>query len=126
MVLAGGERGELSAHLSRLLDEYVEAQYLGVECKAQAGFLLQKDPNTVRAPDAFFVAAADLLPAGIPKDYRPFAPDPTVEVIAPADRFEAIQTKVAEYFSVGPGDNDELRGGDVIDGSRCPVKRVFD
>ena len=103
MVLAGGERGELSAHLARLLDEYVEAQYLGVEGKAQAGFLLQKDPNTVRARDAFFMAAADLLPVGIPKGYWPFAPDPTVAVIAPADRFEAIQTKVTEYFSVGPG-----------------------
>ena len=49
------------------------------------------------------MAAADLFPASIPKDYWPFAPDPTVAVIAPAGRFEAIQTKVAEYFPVGPG-----------------------
>ena len=49
------------------------------------------------------MAAADLLPAGIPKDYWPFAPDLAVDVVAPVDRFEAMQTKVAEYFSVGPG-----------------------
>jgi len=69
MVLAGGEHGKLIPRLSRLLDEYVEAQNLGVGCGAQAGYVLQKDPDTVRAPDASFVAAAHLPPAGIPKDY---------------------------------------------------------
>ena len=54
MVLAGGEHGELSAHFARLLDEYVKPQYLGVEGKPQAGFLLQKAANTVLTPDAFF------------------------------------------------------------------------
>jgi len=151
MVLAGGEHGKLIARLSRLLDEYVEAQNLGVVCGAQAGYVLQKDPDTVRAPDASFVSSAHLPPAGIPKDYWPFAPDLAVEVVAPADRFEAMQTKVAEYFSAGTrlvwvvepatrtifvyrslhdvqalGETDELNGGDVIDGFRCPVKRVFD
>ena len=73
-----------------------------------------------------------------------------LEVVAPADRFEAMQTKVAEYFSADTrlvwvvehatrrifvyrcmhevqalGDTDELNGGNVIDGFRCPVKRVF-
>ena len=150
MVVAGGEHGKLSARLSRLLDEYVEAQNHGVVCGAQAGFVLQKDPDTVRAPDTPVVAAAHLPPASIPKDYWPFAPDLAVEVVAPADRFEAMQTKVAECSSAGTGlvwvvepatrtifvyrsmhevqalgDTDELNGGDVIDGFRCPVKRVF-
>ena len=69
MVLAAGEHGKLSARLSRLLDEYVEAQHLGVVCGAQAGFVPQKDPVTVRAPDNSFVTAAHLPPAAIAKDY---------------------------------------------------------
>ncbi len=100
MIPAGDEHDQLSARLSPLLDEYVEAQNLRVVCGTQAGFVLQKDADTVRTPDISFVAA-HLPPAGIPKDYWPFARDLAVGVVAPADRFEVMQTKVAEYFSAG-------------------------
>ena len=151
MALAGGEHGKLSARLARILDEYVETHDLGVVCGAQAGFILRTGPDTFRAPDAAFVASAHLPPTGIPKGYWPFAPDLAVEVIAPEDRFEEMQAKVAKYFSAGTrlvwivepatrtifvyqsihkvqslGEDEELSGGDVINGFSCPIKRMFD
>ena len=52
----GGEHGKLAARLARLLDEYVEAHDLGIVCGAEAGFILRRTPDTVRAPDASFIA----------------------------------------------------------------------
>ena len=51
----GAEHGALTARVGRILDEYAEAQRSGVCCGAETGFILQRDPDVVRAPDAAFV-----------------------------------------------------------------------
>jgi Uma2 family endonuclease len=104
----------------------------------------------VRAPDVSLVAKGRIPAAGIPKNYRPVAPDLAVEVVSPSDRFEDVQTKVADYLAAGTrlvwvvepatrtifvyrsirdlqalGEEDELRGEDVLPGFHCPVRRVF-
>ena len=146
----GGEHGKLTARLARLLDEYVEAYDLGIVCGAEAGFILRRTPDTVRAPDASFIAKDRIPATGVPKTYWPFAPDLAVEVVSPSDRFDEVQTKVADYLAAGTrlvwvvhpttrtvfvyrsahnvqalGEQDELNGEDVLTGFRCPVRRVF-
>ena len=101
MTPSGAEHGVLSSRIGRLLDEHASAQGLGVCCGAETGFILRRDPDVVRAPDAAFVAAARIPKSGIPRTYWPFAPDLAVEVVSPSDGLAAVQAKVAEYFAAG-------------------------
>ena len=150
MTPTGGAHGALAARMVRLLDEYVEAQDLGVCCGAETGFILQRAPDTVRAPDAAVVLKSRIPDTGIPSSYWPFAPDLAVEVVSPSDRLAEVHVKIAEYFAAGTrlvwlvepetrmvhvyrslkvvevvGTEQELEGGDVLPGFRCEVRRLF-
>ena len=150
MTPTGGTHGALTVRIGRLLDEYVEAHDLGVCCGAETGFILQRDPDTVRAPDAAVVVKSRIPPTGIPSTYWAFAPDLAVEVVSPSDRLADVHVKIAEYFAAGTrlvwlvepetrmvhvyrsllqvevvGTEDDLEGGDVLPGFRCAVRRLF-
>jgi Uma2 family endonuclease len=146
----GGERGNVAMNIGFLLKGYVKAHGLGVISAAETGFILQRNPDTVRAPDASFVAQARVPAEEIPRTYWPFAPDLAVEVVSPDDRFDEVQEKVVEYFTAGArlvwivlpktrtmlvyrsvhevrslGVSDELGGEDVIPGFTCRVAELF-
>ncbi len=150
MAPTGGEHGVLTVRVAYMLHAYVQDNDLGVCSGAETGFILQRAPDIVRAPDAAFIAKARIPESGIPKAYWPFAPDLAVEVTSPSDRFSAVQTKIAEYFSAGTrlvwviepatrtvyvyrsvhdvqalGEDDELSGEDVLPGFRGAVGRLF-
>ena len=150
MTLTGGEHGALAVRIGRLLDEHVEAHDLGVCCGAETGFILQREPDTVRAPDAAVVLKSRIPETGIPAGYWPFAPDLAVEVVSPSDRLADVHVKIAEYFAAGTrlvwlvepetrmvhvyrsarevevvGTKQELEGGEVLPGFRCEVRRLF-
>lgn len=150
MTPTGGAHGALAVRIGRLLDEYVEANDLGVCCGAETGFILERDPDTVRAPDAAVVLASRVPASGVPVGYWPFSPDLAVEVISPSDRLADVHVKIAEYFAAGThmvwlvepetrmvhvyrspqhvevlGTADDLEGGDVLPGFLCPVQRLF-
>src|SRR5215470_7172623 len=69
---AGGEHGDVTMNVGFLLKEYVKAHKLGVVSAAETGFVLQRSPDTVRAPDAAFVTKERIPPGGVPKGYWPF------------------------------------------------------
>ncbi len=150
MAPTGGEHGVLTVRVAYVLHAYVQENDLGIVSGAETGFILQRGPDIVRAPDAAFIAKARIPETGIPKTYWPFAPDLAVEVTSPSDRFSAVQTKIAEYFSAGTrlawvvepatrtvyvyrsahdvrvlGEEDELSGEDVLPGFRYAVRRLF-
>ena len=58
----GGRHAALAVRIGRLLDEYVEARDLGVCCGPGTGFILQRNPDTVRAPDAAVVLKRPAFP----------------------------------------------------------------
>ena len=99
----GAEHGVVTAALSHLLQEYVNTSHAGVCCGAETGFILQRTPDLVRAPDAAFVARERIPATGVPTGFWPFAPDFAAEVASPSDRFTDLQTKVAEFFRAGTG-----------------------
>ena len=146
----GGRHAAVAVRIARLLDEYVEAHDLGVCGTAEPGFVLQRAPDVVRAPDVSFVAKARIPEAGIPAAYWPGPPDLAVEVVSPSDRLADVHGKIAEYFAAGTrlvwlvepaarvvyayrsqhdvqviGGGGELTGGEVLPGFRCPVRRLF-
>ncbi len=83
---SGHVHGKVVARLGARLTLFVEAHRLGETYGADTGFLLSRDPDTVRAPDAAFVTAATLASRS-PADqgFFPGAPDLAVEVTSPSD-----------------------------------------
>ena len=67
----------------------------------EVGFILERNPDTVRAADVAFVGKAKLQQHGIPKKYFPCAPDVAVEVISPWDIYVEVDEKVDEWLSAG-------------------------
>ena len=52
---AGAEHGTVAFHIAALLQRHITAHDAGRGFAAETGFLLARDPDTVRAPDAAFV-----------------------------------------------------------------------
>jgi Uma2 family endonuclease len=134
----------------RLLDDFVEQEGLGQVFSDGVGFLVARDPDTVRGPDVSFVSAARVAATGIPVGNWPFAPDLAIEVVSPGDRRNKVLEKVTEYLSGGSrlvwvvwpttrsvtvyssdglvrtlGPDDELDGGDVLPGFQVRVADLF-
>lgn len=102
MTPAGGEHGEIGIELAYLLKTHVRESKLGRVYGADTGFLLERNPDTVRAPDAAFVRN-DRLSGGSPKGFIPFAPDLAFEVLSPTDTASEIADKAAQYLDAGCG-----------------------
>lgn len=149
MTPTSGAHGSSSHRISRALGNHVEPEGLGFVFVSEAGFILHRDPDIVRAPDVSFVLA-ERLPNGPPDTYIPFAPDIAVEVVSPSDRQRDVQAKVVEYLDAGTRlvvvvepksrtvtayaadgtarvlrEGDTLDGGDVLPGFRLPLARIF-
>jgi len=80
---------------------FVEQHNLGVCGTAESGFKLAANPDTVRAPDLWFVRAERVPADGIPETFWPGAPDLAVEILSPSDRFTAVIEKVYDYLNAG-------------------------
>ncbi|MCY3843076.1 MAG: Uma2 family endonuclease [Acidobacteria bacterium] len=60
MAPAGGRHGQVAHKVALLVGNHVLERNLGRVFAAETGFLLRRDPDTVRAPDVAFVAAERL------------------------------------------------------------------
>ncbi len=130
---------------------YSAAMLPGRIFTAEAGFFPEHDPDTVTAPDMFFLRK-DRVPskAELEADYVRVPPDAIVEVRSPSNTWTEIEEKVQIYLGAGVrlvivadpgretvrvrtpegrdetlGIDDELDGGDALPGFRVPVARFF-
>lgn len=129
---------------------FVDEHELGDYGSAEGGFRLASDPDTVRAPDIWFVRA-ERVPAGDnPQGFYRGAPDLAVELLSPSDRFSQVAMKIRDYLEAGTpltwyfdpesrtvavfrpeqpvrflDENDVLDGEDVLPGFRLPLNEVF-
>ena len=95
---SGLEHSRIAMLIGSSLAVHVRKHRLGVVCGADGGFLLGRDPDTVRAPDGAFVSAARFVRT---VKYFPGAPDLAIEVVSPNDRWSEIDEKTAEYLRAG-------------------------
>jgi Uma2 family endonuclease len=139
----------IAAWLIHLLYTYVDEHDLGIVTASEGGFLLATDPDTVRAPDAGFIAKTRLIEP-TPERFFPGPPDLAVEVVSPNDSASDIRDKVLEFLRAGTRQvwviyprsrtidifkpvaeprllnaDDTLDGGDVLAGFSVPVREVF-
>ncbi len=98
---AGWEHGQVALTAGRLLSTHVHENGLGVACAAETGFILARDPDTVRAPDASFVTRANVEAIGRTAKYWPQAPDFAIEVVAPEDSRREVESKAHDWLRGG-------------------------
>jgi Uma2 family endonuclease len=145
----GGIHGRLASRIDRLLGTYVDRHHLGTVL-VEAGYLLRRDPDTVRGPDVSFLARERMAPDQLPAAFIEGAPDLAVEVVSPSDSWPALLRKVADYLEAGtrlvwlvdagsesvvayhPASppslltgHDRLDGDDVLPGFACEVRDLF-
>ncbi len=101
MAPTGFQHGDIVGELGMRLRQFVRSQGLGRVLGAETGFILFRNPDTVRAPDVSFVTEHRVAQVGLIKGYFPGAPDLAVEVVSPSDAAAEVHRKVGEYFKAG-------------------------
>ena len=87
---------------ARCSTSHVRANGLGRVFGAETGYVLETDPDTVRAPDASFVSRERIEAiGGIPSEYFPGPPDLAFEVSSPRDRRGEVQSKTRSWLEAG-------------------------
>ena len=100
MVPAGGTHGIVASEVGSILRNFVKAHDLGYCFAAETGFILARDPDIVRAPDAAYLSW-DRVPDNPPASYWPVAPDLAVEVVSPNDRADDLQGRITDFLEHG-------------------------
>jgi Uma2 family endonuclease len=100
MTPAGFEHGRLALRMGARILDHVEKHGLGEVLAAETGFLLHRQPDTVRAPDVAFVSA-DRMPTAAVPGFAELAPDLVVEVVSPSDRASDVAAKAAMWLDAG-------------------------
>jgi Uma2 family endonuclease len=99
---SGHTHGKVAMRVGARLAAFVEAQGLGEAYAAETGFILQRSPDTVLAPDAAFVTTETLRATSLTdRGYFPGAPTLAVEVISPDENRREVAAKVAQWIAAG-------------------------
>jgi Uma2 family endonuclease len=96
----GGRHGIIALVLGARLHTWAQqgsSGYVGVE----SGFILSRNPDTVRAPDVFYVRAERIPEGGVPEAFWDMAPDLAVEIVSPSESAAEVRDKVRDYLSAG-------------------------
>jgi Uma2 family endonuclease len=96
----GGRHGLLAAMLSTLLRLWARTGQHGC-VGVESGFLLMRNPDTVRGPDVFFIRAERIPSTGIPEGFWLIHPDLAVEVVSPTETAEDVREKVRDSLAAG-------------------------
>src|SRR5262249_30249621 len=95
----GGRHGACCLKVGRRVGNFVEDSRLGTVTCNDAGFISERDPDTVRGPHISYWGR-ERLPE-VPEGYIPIPPDLAVEVVSPGDHYSRVQNKVRHYLERG-------------------------
>jgi Uma2 family endonuclease len=147
---AGRREGFVSSKITAALGGFIRAHSLG-EGFVATGFVLEKNPDTVLAPNLAYVALDRARAFREIDFYLPEAPDLAVEITSPADAFSEVEEKVVLWAEHGCkvllvvhpeekrvvlfrpdelpvilSDDDRLEIPDLLPGFSSPVKSFFE
>jgi Uma2 family endonuclease len=97
---AGSFHGEVASLIHLSLGAFVVQHKLGKTLIAEAGFLIEREPDTVRVPDVAFVAHA-AAPRRMPDGFFDGPPTIAVEVVSPSDRQSDVMQKANQWLNAG-------------------------
>ncbi len=148
---AGQNHGRYASNIHISLGGYAKANRLGRSYIADTGFILEMDPDHVRAPDFAFISNERLSEIGESDGFAQGAPDVAVEVISPNDRYTEVEEKVEDWLNAGCRaivlvnprrrtvnihrsttdmttltQSDTLELDDIVPGWRMPIQDIFE
>jgi len=149
MTQPGAEHGRVAATVGFFLGAPTRKTGSGVTM-GETGFVLARNPDTVRAPDAAFISKERAEAIGRTPKYWPEAPALAVEVISPSDTYREVHDKTLEWLAAGSkmvlvldppkrtatvhsgegethvyGEQDTLDLGDAVPGFSVAVAELF-
>lgn len=98
---AGHFHGGVGMSLAWRLASFVEQNKLGQVYLAETGFVLSREPDTVRAPDISYVSSERVAMQRRREGFFDGPPNLAVEVVSPADTDTEVQEKVVDYLNAG-------------------------
>jgi Uma2 family endonuclease len=142
--------GRICTNISYLFERWSEEGGGGLAFSNDTGLITERDPDTVRGPDAMFYREGRLALIPSFEEWFEVPPDLAVEVRSPTNRWSEVLAKVAEYLEAGVAEvwvvdpeactveifradepshrlaeGETLTGGDVLPGFTAPVARIF-
>jgi Uma2 family endonuclease len=93
----------LHSRIARLLYKRIEAALEEpgwAEAFVEAGYVLSREPLTIRQPDVSVISKERIQATG-PDDYLEGAPELAVEIVSPSDSAEDLEAKVEQYRRAG-------------------------
>jgi len=147
----GFRHGDVALAMGSLLRNYVRDSGVDVWPVVEVGFVLSRNPDTMRCPDVAVVTRERADRAGDLKRPFPGAPDLAIEVVSPSNTAVELHSKVADYLAAGTRlvwvvdpetqevtvyrdllaprtleASDFLDGEDVVPGFRIEVAELFE
>lgn len=149
--LPGFGHGRVMFVVAKILDAHAIRHGLGEVIVGDSGFVLARNPDTVRGPDVAFVAGSR-----VPEERRRSkafegAPDLAVEILSPTNTRSEMHAKVGDYLAGGTrsvwlvdpehrtvtvydallsprvlAESDILEAGDALPGFRARVGDFFE
>jgi Uma2 family endonuclease len=118
----------VTVEIIRLLGNWNERARAG-NVGGDIGFTLERNPDTVRAPDVCFVRKGRLSREGSERGYPDMAPDLVFEVRSPNDTMAALRRKAEQFLEKGS----EMvvivepdKGAEVFEPNRTPRRLGLD
>ena len=150
-VSVGEEHGHIAGLFITFLNIHLRPRRLGRTGGTDVGVLIQRNPDTVREPDVYYVSAERLPLDARVQGYLEVVPELVVEIVSPSDSERDIGEKVAMWLDHGVSmvlevypatrtvmvhrpnvsavsltSGDELEIRDVLPGFSLPLREIFD
>lgn len=139
----------IASRFAHLLDSHVNERRLGLTFMSGLGYILRRNPDTVRMASASFISWSS-VPDTLPEGCWPGAPSLAVEIVSPDDLCEIVRARIDDFRQAGTpliwvlwpkrravsvhtrdertaelGPDDRLDGGDVLPGFSVRVGELF-
>lgn len=93
--------GQVCLAVGELVRSFARTHQLGHVVCNDAGIVTERNPDTVRGGDVWFVSYRKVPKGPLPSNYLPVPPDIVFEILSEHDRWSNVYAKVSEYLAVG-------------------------
>jgi Uma2 family endonuclease len=147
----GDLHGGYESNFDEQLKAFVRKHNLGKVRVGEVGIYIRRNPDTVRGADVVFISNARYAKRQRQAGFLDVAPDLVVEIMSPDDRWQEVNEKLRDDFSIGVrlvwvgnpaepavyayrsltdvrrfGSDDELTGDEVLPGFSVRVATLFE
>ncbi|MBX3439778.1 MAG: Uma2 family endonuclease [Planctomycetaceae bacterium] len=150
MTRPGWRHGIVCQNVGGQLWAWARSCRAGLVASNDTGFLTERNPDTVRGPDLFFISASRRPVGEIPAGISDAIPELCVEVWSPGDRWREVHRKIDEYLNRGVSEvwvviperktvevfrqeeapvifaTDDVLRSDLLPGFECRVASLFE